>query len=84
MRIEVVTTEDTYDCETCGMDYATGGKVYVDGKLILEKEASAHCYSGSSYSEAELLILALEKMGHTLTVDGEPFHIMMADAREDL
>jgi hypothetical protein len=84
MRIEVVTTVDTYDCETCGMNYATGGKVYVDGKLILEKVASAHCFDGSSYSETDLLILALEKMGHTLVVDGEQFHIMMADAREGL
>jgi hypothetical protein len=84
MKIDIKTAVDFYVCETCGMDYATGGKVYVDGKLILEKVASAHCYDGRSYSEEELLILALEKMGHTLTVDGEPFHIMMTDAREDL
>ena len=84
MIIEIKTTEDTYDCETCGWDYATGGSIYVDGDLVLEKTPIAHCYNGQSYSETELLILALEKIGHTLIVDGSPFHITMTDAREDL
>lgn len=82
MKIEIKTTEDTHDCETCGWDYATGGIVYVDGDLVLEKTPIAHCYNGQSYSETDLLILALEKLGHTVLFDDELPHITMTDARD--
>ena len=84
MKIEIVTTEDTHECETCGCSMAEGGRVFVDDYLVLEKEPIAHCYNGQTYSYTELLILALEKMGHNITVDGQLCHISMADARENI
>ena len=83
MKIEITTTSDEYECETCGFDWAEGGYVHVDGELVLEKEAVAHCFGGASYTESELLVLALEKLGHTITVDKQAFHINQADAREE-
>lgn len=83
MKIEVIRTEDGYECETCGYNYAEGGSVYIDGELVLTKKPHAHCYNGKSYSSTELLILALEKMGHTILEDGNPFYIMSADARNE-
>ncbi len=71
-KIEIVTNEDTHECETCGMDYATAGTVYIDGEEVLDIPAEAYCYDGVSYNENELLILALKKAGVTVLVDGQP------------
>jgi len=43
MKIEITTDSDDHKCECCGMTYAEGGKVHVDGKLIVDLPAIAHC-----------------------------------------
>ena len=73
--IEIKTLSDEHDCETCGCTWAEGGTVYVDGKKVLEKEPIAHCYGGVSYSEEELLVMALKVLGINVTVDGARFHV---------
>jgi len=75
MKIEITTDSDDHKCECCGMTYAEGGKVHVDGKLIVDLPAIAHCCGGQSFSQDELLVIALHELGHTVDVDGYPFHI---------
>lgn len=73
MKIEIETSYDSVECETCGGNYAEGGVVKVDGVEILNYPAEASCYGGGSYSESELLVMALKKLGHEVIVDGSPF-----------
>ncbi len=75
MKIDITTNSDGYDCETCGGNWAEGGYVTVDGELVIYCQAVAHCYSGTSYSVDDLLVMALHKLGHHVYVDGEKYHV---------
>lgn len=79
MKIDIDTTEDYYDCETCGGSYACGGTVRIDGKPVLERIPSAYCYDSPSFSESDLLVMALKKVGIEVYVDGEKFFISSHD-----
>lgn len=79
MKIEIKTLSDSHDCETCGGSWAEGGIVYVDGKELLRREPVAYCYGVPSFSESDLLVMALKKLGVELTVDGRPFDIYSHD-----
>jgi hypothetical protein len=79
MKIRIETETDSHDCETCGSSYSQGGKVFVDDVLVLEKPALAHCYDGRDYSDSDLLVLALAKLGHEVEVDGCRYHISSHD-----
>ena len=46
-KITVNHTSDEYECEYCGSNYNEGIEVFVDGKMIYEEKAIAHCYDGS-------------------------------------
>jgi hypothetical protein len=74
-RVEIETLTDDHDCETCGSSWAEGGVVYVDGEEILRREPHAYCYGTPSYSESDLLVMALKKLGVNVFVDGEQFFI---------
>ena len=78
MRIEITTDSDTCDCETCGASWASGGTVSIDGELVLDLPAQASCFGGQSFSESDLLVLALRKLGHEVMTDGLPYHICCA------
>lgn len=75
MKIEIWTEYDETYCETCGVSYAEGGKVIVDGKEVICITPWASCYDGEGASEWELLILALAKVGINVTVDGQMPHM---------
>lgn len=78
-RIEIETSSDVYECETCGSSWAEGGVVFVDGKEILRREPLAYCYGASSYSESDLLVMALKKLDIEVIVDGEQYFISSHD-----
>jgi len=80
--IKISTTQDTYDCDLCGMDWADGGKIYIDGELIDEVEPVAHCFGGTSANKYELIILALAHMGVDVIVDGDKSHISCIEVDE--
>ena len=73
--INIETTSDTYECKTCGMGWAEGGYIFLDGVKVDEFEPLAHCYGGQSASSDEILLIALAHMGIDVTVDGERVHI---------
>lgn len=79
MDIRIETARDTSECDCCGTCYAEGGTVTIDGVLVLDRPPAAACYDGESYSESELLVMALAKMGHPVLVDGAPFHVTCHD-----
>lgn len=74
-KIEIETTFDEHDCETCGNSWAEGGTVKIDGKEVLTIEPFAHCYGGTDYDERDLLILALHEVGINVLVNGEKMFI---------
>lgn len=78
-NISITTEHDSVDCETCGGNYWAGGKVYVDDELVISRTGYASCTGGSGYSEEDLLVLALYKLGINVYVDDEKWHICQAD-----
>jgi len=81
-KINIEWTQDTSDCETCGMSWADGGKIYIDGKMVDEVEPVAYCFGGTSAGEDELLVLALAHIGISVEVDGEKYHIGCVEISE--
>lgn len=60
---------DTSDCDTCGMTWAEGAKVYFDGKLRLDLQPVAYCCGCDSWSTDEVYALILKEFGHTVSED---------------
>ena len=77
--IEITTMCDTHECETCGSSWADGGIVYVDSKEVLRREPSAYCYDTPSFSESDLLVMALKKLGIEVLVNGATYQICSHD-----
>ena len=69
MNIEILTWEDEYECDTCGSNWAEGGQVIVDDEIVIHAEPIAHCFDSCSFNTEELLIMALKKLGHTVSVN---------------
>lgn len=78
-RIEIETMTDEHECETCGSSWSEGGVVYVDGEEVLCREPRAYCYGTPSYSESDLLVMALKKLGVEVRVDSEQYFIQSHD-----
>lgn len=79
MHIQIETDSDTAECDCCGTSYATGGTVLVDGQVVLERPAEASCIGSLSFTPDELLVMALHKLGHTVLVDGDRYHVTRVD-----
>lgn len=79
MKIEIEVLTDDHDCETCGSNWAEGGVVRVDGQEVLRREPLATCFGSEHFSESDLLVMALKKLGHEVLVDGEPYKIYTHD-----
>ena len=77
--IEIKTMTDSHDCETCGGSWAEGGVVYVDGEEVLRREPVAYCYGVPTFSEHDLLVMALKKIGVEVKVDGKLFEVYSHD-----
>ena len=77
--IEITTMCDTCECETCGSSWADGGVVCVDSKEVLRREPFAYCYDAPSFSESDLLVMALKKLGIEVLVDDAPYQICSHD-----
>lgn len=57
---------DHFDCDDCGLSYAEGARVMVDGELALDLQPRAHCYGGEHYDESAVYRRILEHLGHTV------------------
>ena len=53
-RFSIEWLEDTYECEDCGMSWAEGAIVKLDGEIILEMLPVAHCYGGKHWDQVEV------------------------------
>lgn len=66
-EITIEWLEDTYECEDCGMSWAEGAIVKLDGETILEMPPLAHCYGGADYSETDVYKAILVELGYGVT-----------------
>lgn len=64
MKLTVERLQDTHDCETCGMSWANGFRVTLDGNVIVDLKPSAHCFGGNNYGEQRLLFAVLDHLGY--------------------
>lgn len=66
-RVRIEHLSDSYDgCETCGSSYAEGFRVLVDDAEVICLEPLAHCFSGQSFDNEDLLRAILKHFGHEL------------------
>lgn len=82
--IRINTTQDVWECDTCGTDWAEGGEIFVDDILVDEVVPVAHCYGGTSATDYELLLLALAHLGIRVEVDGCKPHVSCFEVEEKL
>lgn len=66
MVIRIEWLEDSHDCESCGTCYATGARVFFDGKQVIDLEPVAYCFDGDDFDSIEVYSAIIEKLGHTL------------------
>lgn len=64
IRIEWLT--DWSDCDTCGMNYAEGARVFLDEKEILALVPYSACYDGDHWDDRQVYELILEKLGYDI------------------
>ena len=67
-RTEVVRierTSDMHDCETCGVSYADGAKLYIDDFLYVTLIPVAHCYAGKHWTEEDIMREVIQLLGYT-------------------
>jgi hypothetical protein len=63
-KITIEWLEDTYECEDCGMSWAEGAIVKLDGEVILEMLPLAHCYGGANYTKEDVYGAILVELGY--------------------
>jgi len=63
---EIIIEElhDEHDCETCGWSGAEGFFVTMPDGSEIDMTPVARCYDGTDYTERDLLIAVLEKLGY--------------------
>lgn len=83
-KIRIETRYNEHECEICGINVASGGKVYIDDEMIIDIEPVSHCFNEVHASEEELLMIALIKSGVDLKIDGCVPHIGNHDICMDL
>ena len=65
-EIKIEWLRDEYEYEDCGVSYAEGANVFIDGNPVLDLTPAAHCYNGQSFDQADVLTKILEHLGHTV------------------
>ena len=55
---------DESDCDTCGVSYAGGARVTLNGEPLLELTPVATCFGGDDWSTADVYRLIIEKLGY--------------------
>lgn len=63
-KIEIEWLHDNSDCDVCGVSWAQGAVVFIDGEEFLRLEPSAHCTSCDDWTEEEVYKAVLEKLGY--------------------
>ena len=63
-QIKIKWLSDSHECETCGVNYATGAEVNIEGLESFTLPATAHCYDGESYEEFQVYEAILKKLGY--------------------
>ena len=67
MKIDIYYTHDSYECETCGGNWAESWKIVADGKEY-GVDAKAHCFNNTYSTLDEALTLFLQSLGHEVEI----------------
>lgn len=65
-KIKIQMLEDHNDCETCGGGYESGGRVWINDRMVFEFVPHAGCYDNQYMTDVDLIEKALNILGHTL------------------
>jgi hypothetical protein len=66
-HIEIERLSSAYDCEACGMSWADGARITIDGQVAIVLEPVAHCFGGDDYNDATIYKRILQHLGHTVS-----------------
>ena len=64
MKIKIDWLHDSMDCETCGLSYAEGAQVFIDGALVLDLKPAAACFDGAHFAQDDVYNRLLAHLGH--------------------
>lgn len=67
MNIEIEWLSDDHDCDACGMSWADGARIVIDGEEVIVLEPSAHCFGGAHYSNEDVYQRLLAHLGHDVS-----------------
>lgn len=68
MDIRIEEIVDTYECELCGYNSATGYKVYYNGLENHSLIPIPSCYDDIGFSIEDVMKLILNDLGHTVEI----------------
>lgn len=78
--IHVESITDSHDCETCGLEFASGYVISVDGVVAIDKTPYAYCYNETDYPEDgywfDILGLLQSHLGGKIPVEMLPENII--------
>lgn len=69
IRIERIT--DTSDCDDCGISFADGALIYLDGELHTELQPAAACFGGVSYDDDAIYLHVLRALDLSVVYSSE-------------
>lgn len=62
-NIHIAWKTDEHDCDDCGLRFADGATVTIDGRDDLDLSPHAHCFDGDSYSKLDVYMAILQNIG---------------------
>ncbi len=65
-KIEIEWLHDTCECDTCGVTFADGARVKIDGKEMFDLLPAASCFGGQNFNTDEVYAKILEYYGRTV------------------
>jgi len=70
----ITYSEDSYDCEDCGLSYANGCTLETSDGITLCATACAACYGGSDTTVEDVLRQLLEHLGYEVKIEEEEYN----------
>lgn len=67
-EIRIEWLSDSQNCETCGVSYAGGARVLIDGEQLGDFTPIAHCLTPASFWPTDVFKAILEHLGHSAVV----------------
>lgn len=66
-HIDIEWLEDSNNCDTCGLNWASGARVKLNGVVILDLQPHASCFGGDDWTVQDVFRELLAELGYSVT-----------------